>query len=227
MSGPLEWYTEPMAVLHETQRALNHFTDKYLDGVTHVIVDGHKGPLTMKRIREVKYWLGYEGGVNQQNSVVNTPFLERMWHPKDPRYSTPARIARGMVRRSRSRAAWKKNHNAANKTTGVGRFDGIPVANAAIPYLRWARDNGWQGRLVSGWRDPHYSQSLCYRMCGRPSCPGLCAGLSSNHVGSTADRFAVDVSDYVRFGELMRRYPGRHITNQLPRDRVHFSPSGN
>jgi hypothetical protein len=215
-----------MAPLNDTQRALNHFTDKYLDGVAHVMVDGKKGALTMKRIREVKYYLGYFGGVNQQNSQVDKAFLERMWHPKDPRYSTPARIARGMVRRSKQRADWKKNHQAAKKY-GVGTFDGRPVANAAIPYLQWARANGWRGTLVSGWRDPHYSQSLCYRMCGRPSCPGLCAGLASNHVGSTPARFAVDVSDYEKFRTLMARYPGPKIWNNLPHDRVHFSPSGN
>lgn len=215
-----------MAVLHETQRALNHFTDKYLDGVTHVIVDGKKGPLTLKRIREVKYYLGYKGGINQQNSVVNQEFLERMWHPKDPRYSTPARIARGMVRRSAQRRDWKKNNQAAKKY-GVGTYDGKPVANAAIPYLKWARAHGWNGRLVSGWRDPKYSQSLCYRMCGRPSCSGLCAGLASNHVGASPARFAVDVSDYDKFRQLMAQYPGPKIKNNLPRDRVHFSPSGN
>jgi hypothetical protein len=215
-----------MADVSDTQKALNHFTDKYLDGMAHVIPDGKKGQLTLKRIREVKYYLGYAGGINQQNSVVNKDFLQRMWHPKDVRYSTVVRVARGMARRSAQRADWKKNHQAA-KRYGVGTFDGRPVANAAIPYLTWARKNGWRGSLVSGWRDPKYSQSLCYRMCGRPSCPGLCAGLASNHVGSSPLRFAVDVSDYDKFRELMSRYPGPKIRNNLPRDRVHFSPSGN
>ena len=216
-----------MAQVSDTQKALNHFTDKYLDGVTHVLPDGKKGIATVRRIREVKYYLGYFGGINQQNSQVDKAFLERMWHPKDPRYSTPGRIARGMVRRSKQRSDYAKNHQAAKKY-GVGTYDGHPVANAAIPILQWARANGWRGQLVSGWRDPKYSQSLCYRMCGRPSCPGLCAGLASNHVGSTPERFAMDVSDYVKFRSLMARYPGPiKVHNSLPRDPVHFSPSGN
>lgn len=216
-----------MANVADTQRALNHFTDKYLDGVTHLRVDGKKGYATRRRIRWVKFYLGYAGTAGKQNSVVDHNFLSRLWHPKNPRYSTPVRIARGMKRRSEQRRLWKKNQDASHKKYGVGSFDGVPVANAAIPYLQWARKHGWQGRLVSGWRDPHYSQSLCYRMCGRPSCPGRCAGLASNHVGSTPARFAVDVSDYYRFGQLMRSYPGPKIVNHLgARDPVHFSPSG-
>jgi hypothetical protein len=217
-----------MAPLHETQRALNHFTKKYLVGIAPVMVDGKKGIATRRRIREVKYWLGYAGSVGQQNSVVNKDFLERMWHPRSVRYSTPARIARGATRRIASRRWHRKNEKSSHSTNGVGRFDGRAVAKAAIPYLTWARKNGWRGTLVSGWRDPRYSQSLCFRMCGRPSCPGKCAGLNSNHVGSTASRFAVDVSDYAKFGQLMRSYPGPKIVNHLgARDPVHFSPSGN
>ena len=99
---------------------------------------------------------------------------------------------------------------------------------------RWPR-RGWErrqhhsahGRLVSGWRSRAYSQHLCYAMCGRPQCPGRCAGMATNHVYSQPDRFAIDVSDYGTFGRLMQRYPGRKIRNSLgSRDPVHFSPSG-
>lgn len=215
-----------MADVSQTQRALNAFADRYLEGFAHVIVDGRKGAATRTRIRLVKYFLGYAGTAAKQNAVIDDAFSERLWHPKDPRYSTAARIGRGMARRSKQRRDWRKNHRAA-KTKGVGTFDGVPVANAAIAYLTWARKRGWRGRLVSGWRDPKYSQSLCMRMCGAPSCPGRCAGLASNHVGSNPDRFAIDVSDYARFGQLMRLYPGRKIFNALgAADPVHFSPSG-
>jgi hypothetical protein len=122
----------------------------------------------------------------------------------------------------------RANRKAAAATTGVGRYDGVPVANVAIPYLEWARANGWKGRLVSGWRDPNYSESLCRRMCGAPRCPGRCAGTSSNHVGTTKERFAIDVSDYATFGRLMRSCPLRpRIYNALgAQDPVHMSPNG-
>lgn len=122
----------------------------------------------------------------------------------------------------------RANSRAAAASSGVTTFDGVPVAAVAVPYLQWARNHGWNGRLVSGWRDPKYSQSLCYRMCGRPSCPGKCAGTSSNHVGTTSNHFAVDVSDYQTFRRVIADCPiSPRIFNNLPIDPVHFSPSGN
>lgn len=210
--------------IRSLQKAMNLFVAKYLDGIGPLLVDGKMGKATKGRIQTVKFYLGY---LRPINSTVNTEFRARVWHSKSVRYSTPVRLARAASRRIVQRRQWKKNHHSAAKT-GVAVFDGVPVAAVAIPYLQWARNHGWRGRLVSGWRDPNYSKSLCLRMCGRPSCPGKCAGLSSNHVGSTLARFAVDVSDYVRFGEVIRNCPLRpRIWNNLPVDRVHFSPSGN
>lgn len=101
-------------------------------------------------------------------------------------------------------------------------FDGRKVRAEIYPHLVWARANGWKGVVTSGYRDPVYSTRLCYAMCGRPFCPGRCAGTSSNHV-----RIAVDVTDYYTFAELMRRCPHKpRIFNDLPYDRVHFSPNG-
>lgn len=138
--------------------------------------------------------------------------------------------AREMVARRQRQIVSKTraNRKAAAKTTGVGRYDGVPVANWMIPYLDWARRNGWKGRLVSGWRDPDYSRSLCMRMCGAPRCPGRCAGTSSNHVGSAKPNGAVDVSDYATFERLMLRCPYEpKLINRLDaRDPVHFSVSG-
>jgi hypothetical protein len=70
-------------------------------------------------------------------------------------------------------------------TAGVGSFDGVAVANWLIPYLTWARQHGWRGRLNSGWRSPEHSEQPCRAMCGAPSCPGRCAGRASNHSQST------------------------------------------
>lgn len=123
----------------------------------------------------------------------------------------------------------RRNRKAAERTSGVTRYDGVPVAAWMVPYLQWARENGWRGQLVSGWRDPAYSEGLCRRMCGAPSCPGRCAGRKSNHSGSEKPHGAIDVSEYYHFGRLMERCPLRpQLVNRLgARDPVHFSISGN
>lgn len=129
-------------------------------------------------------------------------------------------------RRERSRLARLLRHRRSAGTTRDGHklywFDGVRVRAEIYPHLVWARANGWKGRVVSGYRDPIYSQSLCRAMCGYNSCRGTCAGVSSNHV-----RIAIDVTDYYTFAALMRRCPHKpRIYNDLPKDRVHFSPNG-
>ncbi|MGH4012254.1 MAG: hypothetical protein ACRDTH_29515 [Pseudonocardiaceae bacterium] len=116
---------------------------------------------------------------------------------------------------------------AGPRPASVGIFDGVPCANWLIPYLSWAREHGWQGQLLSGWRDPAYSEGLCLKMCGAPSCPGRCAGRSSNHSGDVKPKGAIDVSDPIRFGQLMTQCPlSPRIFNDLPNDLNHFSASG-
>jgi peptidoglycan hydrolase-like protein with peptidoglycan-binding domain len=109
----------------------------------------------------------------------------------------------------------------------VGTFDGKAVASWLIPYLTWARQNGWRGRLNSGWRSPEHSERLCMEKCGAPTCPGTCAGRYSKHSASVKPNGAIDVSEYTHFGQLMARCPLRpRIFNDLPNDRVHFSVDG-
>jgi hypothetical protein len=208
------------------QKGLNNFTRRYTTGIQPLRVDGSLGKATRARVRTVKYLLGYRGKIN---STANVEFRERMWHPNDTKYSTPSRIKLGKQRRTKQRANAAKKRVQAVFTSGVGSYNGVPVAKWLKPYLDWARQNGWQGRLNSGWRSPAYSDSLCRRMCGAPRCPGRCAGSSSNHSGSARPRGAVDVSDYYRFGQLMRSCPLQpRIFNALgARDPVHFSASGN
>jgi hypothetical protein len=137
-----------------------------------------------------------------------------------------------VLRKARSRAnrlaRIARHRRKAIGKSGVSWYDGKQVASWMVPYLVWARKNGWQGRVNSGWRDPVYSERLCFAMCGRASCPGRCAGRSSNHSGSTPHAGAVDVSDYYRFGQLMKRAPfSPKLKNSLgSRDPVHYSVSG-
>lgn len=212
----------------DLQRTLNRFTNKYLENVEPLIVDGDKGHATNRRIMTAKYFLGY--GSNR-NGSVSPEFVRRVRHPHSRDYSPATMLAAGAKRRRQQRLHERANSIAGKFAPGVGSFDGRPVAKCAIPYLEYARAHGWEGGLNSGWRNPLYSRSLCINMCGAPSCPGKCAGTSSNHVGSTCDNFAIDVSDYVRFGQIMKSMPippGKHqIWNALgSRDPVHFSPSG-
>ncbi len=168
--------------------------------------------LAFRRRRHAKY--------HRDNNVA----MARKWHGMVE--EAHAKIA---LRNRQIVSKQRKNQKAAAKASGVTRYDGVPVAAWMVPYLQWARANGWRGRLVSGWRDPNYSRSLCMRMCGEPSCPGRCAGLNSNHVGSAEPRGAIDVSEYTHFAALMRRCPLEpRIFNALgARDPVHFSASGN
>lgn len=224
----------PSSEVRKLQRRLNRFTKVYRLHKATLIVDGVFGPATQKRNRECQFWLGYPRK-EIDGTKINRKLLWRLRHPRtthrrtarEPWWISAAGVARGKSRRIKHRAAWKRNHQQAKKH-GVGSFDGVPVANWLIPYLKWARAHGWRGRLVSGWRDPIYSEHLCIVMCGRPSCPGRCAGRSSHHSGSDLPNGAVDVSDYVTFGKLIRDCPLRPVIfNNLPIDPVHFSAQGN
>ena len=206
------------------QKGLNRFTERFMEGVGPIVVDGIKGHATARRIVTVKYHLGYTGTA-QRSATVKPEFVRRMRHPRSVRYSTPAMLTRAFARRAKQRKAAKASAAPRN---GVAMFDGRPVAAWLKPYLDWARQNGWKGTLNSGFRDPAYSEKLCMSMCGAPSCPGRCAGRASNHAGSSNPAGAVDVSDYVTFGQLMRRCPySPRIFNALgAQDPVHFSASG-
>ncbi len=208
----------------ELQTALNTFTDRTLKSFGDVIVDGEKGPATKKRIREAKFYLGYSAA-ERRSSKVDEEFLKRLRKPRSARLSNPAMLTRALRRR-------RKQHKVAKKslsvTSGVATFDGKPVAAWMKPYLDWARDHGWDGTLISGYRDPAHSEQVCIQKCGAPTCPGNCAGRSSNHAGSVKPAGALDVSDYVKFGQLMARCPLEpKLKNALgARDPNHFSYSG-
>lgn len=89
------------------QRALNTFTEKYLDGLPPLEVDGKKGTETDKRIRTVKYHLGY-GGAERRSASVPPAFLRRLTHPRSLRFSGAGMLARAARRRSKQRKVAKK-----------------------------------------------------------------------------------------------------------------------
>lgn len=208
----------------ERQRELNAFAKRYLRGVPPLRVDGEWGPASGSRLARTKYWLGYG---KRDGRTWNSAFVRKLRHPHSVRYSPPWQLALGANRRRRQRALAAASHVPAS---GKAYFDGRPVAAWLLPHLNFARQHGWKGTLVSGYRDPAYSEHLCYGMCGAPRCPGRCAGRSSNHSQHVRPYGAIDVSDYVTFGRLMARddAPKPRIYNALgAQDPVHFSHAGN
>lgn len=211
------------------QTEINAFIDSHPSlGFAKVRVDGGWGRLSKQIAREIKYELGYSR--ENMTPQVGENFLHRMRNPTLVRPDwgqTALAVKNGKKRRRARRRKVRRLKIAAFLLPGIGSFDGKPVAKCAIPILKWCRANGWNGVLVSGWRSAAYSISLCIRMCGRSSCPGKCAGAATNHTGNGPDRFAMDVSDYVNFGHIVAECPLKpHVHNSLPRDLVHFSPSG-
>lgn len=211
------------------QRELNWFTDKYLGGTTPLIVDGKLGDATAKRIHMVRFYLG-EGQGRKANWTAE--LRHRIQHMNDRRYPEAERYA-GVRRRREQRRRWRILVAKSYVAGGVTRFDGVPVAAWFVPYLNWARHTGhggekWQGGLVSGYRTPAYSESLCYQMCGAPACSGMCAGRASHHSQRQRPEGAIDVSDYERFARIIAHAPySPRIYNALSRDKVHFSSTGN
>lgn len=112
--------------------------------------------------------------------------------------------------------------------SGFTYVNGRLVCGWIAEELAKARGYGWRGSVVSGYRTPAYSESLCFHMCGRPSCPGRCAGRNTNHArGPAYPLGAVDVTDYWHLQQICRQH-GLRIHNGLPSsDPVHFSHAGN
>jgi peptidoglycan hydrolase-like protein with peptidoglycan-binding domain len=99
------------------QRALNRFSEKYLDGLAPLQVDGKKGTETDKRIRTIKYYLGY-GAAERRSAAVPRAFVRRLKHPRSPRYSGARMLARAARRRTKQR-------NRAKRLLG-GPIEGTP-----------------------------------------------------------------------------------------------------
>lgn len=108
----------------------------------------------------------------------------------------------------------------------VVQWEGKPVVEWIAYWLERSRKAGWTGGVNSGYRSPEYSEQLCYEICGAPSCPGRCAGRSSNHTQKGYPNGAVDVSEPEQFGQIQVRI-GSPLKNLLgSADPWHYSASG-
>lgn len=213
----------PKVAVRKLQAALNAFSKRYLHGLAPIAVDGKKGPETKRRIQDVKFYLGYAKGKN--SAVVDTKFLRRLRRPGSPRFSNPAMLTRARARRKKQKKLSARSLAQRNGTTVI---DGYPVANWIAVQVLWARENGWRGKVLSGYRTPEHSEQVCLQMYHRTSVPGKCAGRSSNHVGLVPPFGAVDVSEPGQFAACMRRSPHKpSLCNALPAtDPRHFSHTG-
>jgi hypothetical protein len=136
---------------------------------------------------------------------------------------------RVLIRRAENKIEWLRKHPPTLDPDGddLILIDGKQVSEEVGKEVLRIRSAGrWGGYVVSGYRTPAYSQSLCYGMCGRPMCPGRCAGVNTNHARKGGRNGAVDLTDYLTFRSECWRL-GSWLENHLPRDLVHFSDSGN
>jgi hypothetical protein len=228
-------------LVRRLQRRLNHFFHTYLDGITPLRVDGKIGRLTQNRIRLAKSYLGQVG---QHSTKVNRLFMKRLKAPNSLRLADREHVERGKANRRKHDKLYHESQSHYSGKPHWITYDGKMLAAYLGPINDWARHTGaiingrlvkWKGQVVSGGRTAAYSIHLCEMMCGAPSCPGRCAGASTNHVGNdphATPTGAEDVSDYVTFGLLMQHCPFEKlgtvpVHNALPNDRVHFSPRGN
>jgi hypothetical protein len=132
-----------------------------------------------------------------------------------------------LKKEERQKHVWLKNHkDPGGPPTGFVTFDGHPCPKWIAIKLQAARDSGrWNGYAYSIFRTPEYCRQLCQGICGADSCPGRCAGVTSNHccpptfTGKDGEG-AVDATDA---GNL-RIATG--LQNHLPLDYPHSSKGG-
>jgi hypothetical protein len=247
MNNPLWFPKKPTypaglgrARIKRLQITLNKFAKEHLTGITPLIVDGKMGALTRRRIIRSKYYMGMVG---KHGTKVNRHYMRRLRNPNkvgNGYADSKATVERGKERRQEQHRLYTEQVKEYSGKPHWATYDGKMIAAYLVPINDWARKTGyngvkWHGNVVSGGRTAAYSEHLCESMCGRPSCPGRCAGTSSNHVGNNPKATpcgAEDVSDYRTFNYLMGHCPfdklnAPRIFNNLPIDPVHFSPRGN
>jgi hypothetical protein len=111
---------------------------------------------------------------------------------------------------------------------GIVQFDGVPCAAWIARDLQKIRDLGWGGFLISGFRSPEHCEQLCLAMCGAITCPGRCAGRSSEHCFYVEPRGACDLDPAHELqAESLFRKIGSPLHNALgAADPNHNSASG-
>lgn len=216
-------------VVRDLQDAANVIIHAHQFPWMKMIEDGDAGPDSFKKIHFAGWLFGLTAKELKQirNGVISAR-IQKLLRREKRKGVNRQRIDR--KRRHKVDRLRKLHDDVDPDGDGLAVFEGTTVAAWIKPWLEKARENGWTGWLTSGWRDPEYSEQLCYAMCNQPSCPGRCAGRKSNHSGKgskNGDPGAIDVTDYTRFGQIMAKL-GSPLHNSLGSiDPVHFSAAGN
>lgn len=216
-------------IVKDLQDAANVIIDAHRFPWMKMIEDADAGNDTFKKVHFAGWLFGLSAKeLKQIRNGEITARVQRLLRREKRKGVNRKRIDR--KRRPRVDRLRKLHNNVDPDGDGLAVFEGTTVAAWIKPWLEKARQHGWTGWLTSGWRDPIYSEQLCIAMCGQTSCPGRCAGRSSNHSGKGSkdgDPGAIDVTDYVKFGQIMKKL-GSPLHNSIgPSDPVHFSASGN
>lgn len=202
-------------------------------------IDGVPGEHTFDAASMVAYCLGFSREeihkISKKHEVSHRD--ELILIGKERR--TAAMIRRGHEREPHLKKLRERHRQGHFPPAPAGgewvMFDGREVAKWIAEVLDKARESGaWNGVVMSGRRDPAYSEHLCIEMCGAPTCAGRCAGRNSKHAGPPSFKGvpfegAVDVTDY----SGLRRYCEEHAPQLrgggqvLPSDLPHFSHEGN
>jgi hypothetical protein len=108
----------------------------------------------------------------------------------------------------------------AKLPVGLTVFDGKKCAKWVAKELQWAREHGWGGHLISGFRDYQEQVQACAETSGPCAEPG-----KSNHQGKRFPKGAGDVTEPEKLEEVLSKKPGRrlHWTGKSIGDEPHFS----
>ena len=221
--------------VHHLQVEVNKTLDNAELDWLQIPADGRLGPLTRKHARLAGSWQGLSSKQLHRitDGHIGPVIYAVLAHNRT--IGSDARLERHKDRlphfktiREQHAIALKK---AAEKDTGITTLDGKPIAAwIAHDILIPARELGyWHGYVISGYRTPAYSRSLCYAMCGASSCPGRCAGEASRHSQYVRPDGACDLTDpagaiaYARHKGIEFHGAGEVLSSDYP----HFSTWGN
>lgn len=114
---------------------------------------------------------------------------------------------------------------ASSIGSGTGLFQGRRIAKWIIPELKWARDNGWTGKVTSGYRSPAMQAALWNNRANNQypvARPG-----QSEHGKTDFPHGAVDVSNPDQLASVLSKKPGGSpLKRGVPSDPIHFSGTG-
>jgi hypothetical protein len=221
--------------VRELQQGLD-YTFKHWAVDRRVRIDGIYGRQTKSSVMLATFILGF---AERRRKMIRHAGLDERTQQiiRGSRHRTRFMRLRTRLRRRRIRKL-RQQYNPSKPPGSLGAWDGRKVAGWMVGlypgpdgkrrnWLAAIKETGhWSGDLYSGFRDPAYSESLCYGICGAPSCPGLCAGRASNHSQTGAPNWgAIDVMNPDGFQRGANQV-GAPFTNHLPYDPNHRSYTG-